>query len=474
MPQYLRNLAENYCNKICTEIEKIPQSGSARAYHRFYFNDSPSIIGVYNADIKENEAFFSFTYSFLKQQISVPEILFIDESRRYYLLQDLGNETLFSFLSTHRTDNGIQDEVLSFYKLVLEQLPKLQLTSQKGLDFSVCYPRDAFDKQSMLWDLNYFKYYYLKLAQVHFDEQLLEDDFNSFIAFLSEADADYFMFRDFQSRNIMICDDKPYFIDYQGGRKGALQYDLASLLYDGKADLPQEVRNSLYHYYLDQLSHYIKVDKTQFTSYYYGFVLIRIMQALGAYGYRGYYEKKAHFLQSIPYAIENIRYLLTHHTLPIKLPTLMEVLKKITTSEKINEVTFSSDLLTVSINSFSYKVGIPQDPSSNGGGFVFDCRALPNPGRYEEYRKYTGKDQMVKDFFAKHSEIDDFKASVFPLVEQSLRVYLDRKFTHLLINFGCTGGQHRSVYFTEWMAHEIQLKYPQIHIIKHHTQFPKI
>lgn len=474
MAQYLRNLAENYCHKTCTEVEKIPQSGSARAYHRFYFEDLPSIIGVYNADIKENEAFFSFTFSFLEQNINVPQILLIDESRKYYLLQDLGNETLYSFLTQNRSENSIHDEVYQYYKAVLKQLPKLQLSSRNGLDFSVCYPRAAFDKQSMLWDLNYFKYYYLKLAHIPFDEQLLEDDFNTFIAFLSDADADFFMFRDFQSRNIMIYNNEPYFIDYQGGRKGALQYDLASILYDGKANLPQYVRNSLYEFYLEQLSNYISVDRTQFDSYYFGFVLIRIMQALGAYGYRGYYEKKSHFLQSIPFAIKNIKYLISHNKLPVEIPELMRVLETIAQSDAISQTQLSSDQLTVTIHSFSYKVGIPQDPTPNGGGFVFDCRALPNPGRYTVYKTLTGKDREVKEYLEKQEEIEVFKKSVFALVFQSITTYTERKFTHLMVNFGCTGGQHRSVYFAEAMAHEIKQRFPQINIVLHHTQFPEI
>ena len=213
MIQHLRTFAESYYNKPCNDVEKIPQSGSARTYHRFYFDQLPSLIGVFNADIKENEAFFSFTNSFLALNINVPQILSIDESRKYYLLQDLGNETLFSYLTSHITETSFHDQTLELYKKVLQQLPLLQLSSTKGLNFSACYPRAAFDKQSMLWDLNYFKYYYLKLAHIPFDEQLLEDDFTTFIDFLSNAEGSYFMFRDFQSRNIMICQNEPYFIE---------------------------------------------------------------------------------------------------------------------------------------------------------------------------------------------------------------------------------------------------------------------
>lgn len=474
MPQHLRTLAESYYSTPCSDVEKIPQSGSAREYHRFYFEHFPSLIGVFNADIKENEAFFSFTNSFLALNINVPQILSIDESRKYYLLQDLGNETLFSFLTAHNTEPSFHDKTLELYKKVLQQLPLLQLSSAKGLDFSVCYPRAAFDKQSMLWDLNYFKYYYLKLAHIPFDEQLLEDDFTTFIEFLSKAEGSYFMFRDFQSRNIMICQGEPYFIDYQGGRRGALQYDLASLLYDGKANLPQEIRSTLYDYYLSELSKHIPVEKEEFASYYFGFVLIRIMQALGAYGYRGYYEKKSHFLQSIPYAIKNIKQLISNNKLPVEIPELMRVLESIAQSDGIAQNQLPTDRLTVTINSFSYKVGIPQDPSPNGGGFVFDCRALPNPGRYVEYKTLTGKDPEVIDYLEKQTEIELFKKSVFALVLQSITTYTDRKFTHLMVNFGCTGGQHRSVYFAEAMAQEIQQRFPHVTIVLHHTQFPKI
>ncbi len=474
MINYLRSIAENYYQQTCSEVEKIPQSGSARAYHRFYFDGKLSLIGVINADIKENEAFFSFTDTFLKQGIQVPEIVWIDPSRKYYLLQDLGNETLFSLMNQNRKGNLIGEETLNYYKKVLQQLPLIQLAGQKGIDFSVCYPRDAFDQQSMLWDLNYFKYYFLKLAHIPFDEQLLENDFQTFIHFLSQADSQYFMFRDFQSRNIMIYNNNPYFIDYQGGRKGALQYDLASLLYDGKANLPQEIRDQLYEYYLDQMSERIDLDREQFAQYYQGFVLIRIMQAMGAYGYRGYYEKKTLFLQSIPYAVKNIEQLLQNLNLPIEIPTLLAVLERITQTNFDIIAPFPDDQLTISIRSFSYKKGIPEDPSGNGGGFVFDCRALPNPGRYSEYKAQTGRDLEVQSYLEKYEEVAQFKHHIFQIVQLSIENYLARKFNHLMVNFGCTGGQHRSIYFADSLAKKIKEVYPQINIIVNHTQFPEL
>jgi len=448
-------------------IEKLPQSGSNRQYFRI-FAENNTIIGVFNHDVKENSAFFSFTKFFLSQKINVPKVIAIDETQQFYLLEDLGNETLFSFLSKNRTDEKIEEPVITLYKKTLQQLPLLQLSGKKGLDFSVCYPRSAFDKQSMLWDLNYFKYYFLKLVNIPFDEQLLEDDFHCFIDFLWEADHDYFMFRDFQSRNIMILTDEPYFIDYQGGRRGALQYDVASLLYDGKADLPPELREEQLHYYLEQLSKHIDINKELFCQYYHGFVLIRILQALGTYGFRGYYEKKSHFLQSIPFAVKNLKYLLPKLDFSAKIPTLTNVIQKICESDFVAACSLPENRLTVTITSFSYKKGIPQDMTSNGGGFVFDCRALPNPGRLPEFKNATGKEEEVIDYLEKHDEVQRFKELTTQLVLQSVENYLARKFSHLMVNFGCTGGQHRSVYFAEKLAEHLKKEYPQINVVLAH------
>jgi aminoglycoside/choline kinase family phosphotransferase len=452
-------------------IEKLPQSGSNRQYFRI-FAEKETIIAVFNQDVKENIAFFSFTNFFLLQKMNVPKIITIDETKQYYLLEDLGDDILFSFLTAHRDHEKIEDSVISLYKKTLQQLPMLQLSGKKGIDFSVCYPRSAFDKQSMLWDLNYFKYYFLKLVNIPFDEQLLEDDFQRFITFLLEADGDYFMFRDFQSRNIMLFKDEPYFIDYQGGRKGALQYDVASLLFDGKADLPTAMREELLHYYLEQLSKHICVNKEDFCKYYYGFVLIRILQALGTYGFRGYYEKKSHFLLSIPFAVNNLKYLLPKLQFASQIPTLISVIQQITDSDFVAACAFPDSTLTVTITSFSYKKGIPQDMTSNGGGFVFDCRALPNPGRMPEFKNATGKEKSVIDYLEKHPEIKHFKALTTQLIEQSVDNYLERKFSHLMVNFGCTGGQHRSVYFAEKAAEFIKKEYPEINVILRHFSLP--
>jgi aminoglycoside/choline kinase family phosphotransferase len=445
-------------------IEKLPQSGSHRQYFRIFATEE-TCIGVYNQDIKENTAFFTFTNFFLSQNINVSKIIVVDETLQYYLLEDLGNETLFSFLTSHRTNERIEETVITYYKKVLQQLPLLQLSGKKGLDFSVSYPRFAFDKQSMLWDLNYFKYYFLKLANIVFDEQLLEDDFHRFMEFLLEADSDYFMFRDFQSRNIMLHNKIPYFIDYQGGRKGALQYDVASLLYDGKADLPPELREELLQFYLEELTKYIDIQKEEFRKYYYGFVLIRILQALGTYGFRGYYEKKSHFLLSIPFAVKNLKDLLPKFEFASKIPTLLKVIQEIIKSEFVTSCSLPINMLTVTITSFSYKKGIPQDITANGGGFVFDCRALPNPGRLPEYKNATGKDKTVIAYLENFEEVKLFCNLTTQLVCRSVDNYLVRNFSHLMVNFGCTGGQHRSVYFAAKLAEYLKNNYPNLNVM---------
>lgn len=464
----LKELIENYTTVEISSILKLPQSGSNRLYFRIQLANQTTLIGVYNSDLRENEAFFRLSDTFLQKNIDVPEVLSIDQNRQYYLLNDLGDESLYSWLVSHREGKKIGEKVWHYYKQVLQALPQIQKTGRE-MDFSHCYPREAFDRQSMQWDLNYFKYYFLKLAQIEFDEQLLENDFHTFIDFLLEADDNYFLYRDFQSRNIMLHQDRPFFIDYQGGRKGALQYDVASLLYDGKADILPEERNLLLQIYLDEAEKIIKIDRAKFLRYFDGFVLIRIMQAMGTYGFRGYYEKKSHFLLSIPYAVRNINYLLSTMELPVELPELWRVLRAIVNSDELPQLQENSQGLTVTITSFSYKKGIPQDMSANGGGFAFDCRALPNPGREIQYRELDGRDQAVIEYLEKENETAHFKQHSFALIDASIDNYLKRNFSHLMINFGCTGGQHRSVYFAESAAKHIQEKYPMVNVILKHT-----
>ncbi len=400
----------------------------------------------------------------------VPEVYAVSSDTKKYLLEDLGDVTLFDFLSQTREANAFPETLISAYENVLRELPKMQVLAGKDLDYSVCYPRPAFDKQSMMWDLNYFKYYFLKLAQVPFDEQALEDDFQAFSDYLLSAASDFFLYRDFQSRNVMLKNGQVYFIDYQGGRRGALQYDLASLLYDGKADIPQDVRVRLFHFYFEELKKYLPVDENEFTAYFRGFVLIRIMQAMGAYGFRGFYEKKEHFLKSIPFALKNLEFLLADLKLPVQLPELVKVLGQLVHSPVLREIGQEKKNLTVRITSFSYKKGIPEDPSGNGGGFVFDCRALNNPGRYPEYQNLTGKDTEVIRFIENSGDTEVFLNAAKTLVSQSVKTYIERGFTHLTVSFGCTGGQHRSVYSAEKMAVFLRNNFPVNVVVFHREQ----
>lgn len=462
-------LFENHFSEKVESFEMLPPSGSYRKYCRLG-NENRTVIGAFNSDIKENTAFLSFSNHFYNKGLNVPKVYSVSSDLKKYLLEDLGNTSLFDFLTKTREEEGFSENIISEYKKVLKELPKIQIVAGKEIDYSVCYPREAFDKQSMMWDLNYFKYYFLKLAKIHFDEQALEDDFQLFSNYLLSASSNYFMYRDFQSRNVMLKEGEVYFIDYQGGRLGALQYDLASLLYDGKADIPESVRKQLYDYYISELKKLMKVDEEKFSAYFKGFVLIRIMQAMGAYGFRGFYEKKEHFLKSIPYALKNLELLLDELNLPVELPELVNVLRQLTHSEVLKEIGRQKSNLTVRISSFSFKKGYPEDPSGNGGGHVFDCRAINNPGRYEEYKKLSGKDLAVQEFLEQKSEIGLFIESAKTLVEQSVKVYLDRGFSHLSIGFGCTGGQHRSVYSAEKISEFLQNNYPVNVVLIHREQ----
>jgi aminoglycoside/choline kinase family phosphotransferase len=470
----LLSLFQQWTGSQADDIIAMPQSGSYREYYRI-FGSGKTAIGVYNTDKKENIAFITFSRHFLAKGMNVPAIYAENIEENVYLQEDLGDISLFSFLSAIRQGKDFPPELFTMYRQVVEDLPSFQVEGGKGMDYSVCYPRESFDKQSMMWDLNYFKYYFLKLAKIPFDEQGLEEDFQKFSDYLLQADRDYFLYRDFQSRNIMIRERKPFYIDYQGGRKGALQYDLASLLYDSKADLPHVVRERLLRHYLAALKKYIKIDEEEFLQFYQGYSLIRILQAMGAYGFRGFYEKKAHFLQSIPYALNNLRSILEDLTLPVRLPELVTALNRLVDDpqlQKFRDQRRMKSYLKVTINSFSYKTGIPADTSGNGGGFVFDCRAIHNPGRYEQFKSVTGMDKEVVDFFKNESDIDHFLDYVYNLVDQSVDKYLQRNFNNLMVNFGCTGGQHRSVYCAEKLAERLKEKY-DIEIEVYHTELTK-
>jgi aminoglycoside/choline kinase family phosphotransferase len=415
-----------------------------------------SAIGILYPVREENVAFLEFSRHFRRRGLPVPEIYAEDLSQGAYLEEDLGDITLFDFLVTNRTGTAIAPPAIEAYRKVVAMLPRFQVEAGRDLNYKVCHPRDRFDRQSIAWDLNYFKYYFLRLAGIPFNEQALENDFTRLAKFLLGAKADYFLYRDFQSRNVMLPGGQPYFLDYQGGRKGALQYDIASLLYDGKADLPPELRQELLDHYLDCLAGYIDLDREAFMEHYYAYVYVRILQAMGTYGFRGFYERKPHFLQSVPYALKNLRWLAHNVKLPIALPTLLEALQGMLASEKLQGLASSAEGLKVRIFSFSFHREVPADESGNGGGYIFDARSLPNPGREEQFRALTGKDAPVIDYLNRQASVHQYLANVQSLVDASVSNYQRRDFKSLMVSFGCTGGQHRSVYLAEQLAKHLR------------------
>ncbi|MCR4966115.1 MAG: phosphotransferase [Bacteroidales bacterium] len=467
----LKLMAENKFGCSVQDSIALAPSGSHRRYYRLIMKNGDVFIGTFNDDVAENQAFFTYTRFFEQKGFAVPHLIAVHEDQKHYLQSDLGDTTLYDLLCKTRDGQKLSPEVIDYYKQVVQALPDIQLSGRDNFDFSVAYPRYAFDRQSMQWDLNYFKYYFLKLANIPFNEQKLEDDYQSLMDYLLTADSEYFLYRDFQSRNIMVHNNGVYFIDYQGGRKGALQYDVASLLYDAKADLSEEFRAHLLNLYLDTLSQKIEVDRDAFVSYFHGFVLIRILQAMGTYGYRGYYERKTHFLQSVPFAVRNLERLLNQMHLPIELPELTATLRTLIASDLVKPYQPTTSL-TVQVQSFSFKKGIPTDPSGNGGGFVFDCRALPNPGREKQFAHNTGRDECVIQYLEKYPQVSDFKKNVNGLVDAAVINYIDRKFDHLMVSFGCTGGQHRSVYFAEQMARHLRERFPNINVDLRHIENP--
>jgi aminoglycoside/choline kinase family phosphotransferase len=468
----LKKLFKDWAGKEIAGFSLIRGSGSNRHYYRIT-GEKVTVIGVIGEDENENEAFLSFTAHFRRHGLNVPEIYSVNKKEGIYLLKDLGDVTLFNMLQGHNSTTERDAYVDTLYKQVLDDLIRFQIVAGEDLDYSVCFPRDKFDRQSMQWDLNYFKYYYLRPANIPYHEQALENDFRALMDFLALADAGHFIYRDFQSRNILLFNNQPYYIDYQGGRKGPLQYDVASLLFQAKANLSFAFREQMLEYYILQLKNYISIDRNTFIPLYYGFVLIRTLQVLGAYGYRGFFERKTHFIESTKYALENVRWFLKNFEFAIRMPELMKCLEAIVVQGKNLNKKTGSENLTLEIRTFSYlQQGIPEDKSGHGGGFVFDCRALPNPGRLVEFKKLSGLDKAVSDFLNQYSEVDIFVDNIFRVVSQSVDKYIERGFNHLSVDFGCTGGQHRSVYVAERIYKRMKSKY-NIRLVIHHTNRDK-
>lgn len=477
----LKKMFAAWAGEPCTECLALGAGGSSRRYYRLS-GTSHCCIGTIADDVRENEAFFAFTHHFHAKGMPVPKLYIVDDDRKHYLQQDLGDLTLYGLLyEKKRLGGGFDSEMMTLYRQALTDLAAIQQAGA-DIDFSIAYPRDAFDSRSIHWDLNYFKYYFLKLANIPFDEQRLEEDFDHLSEFLLQADCHYFLYRDFNPRNIMVvqqgeqiveCEERQptvnypsttlHYIDYQGGRRGAAQYDVASLLFSAKSDLPDAYRNELLTHYLN-IRQLHGIQRQQWLVYFWGYVLIRILQTLGAYGFRGLYEKKEYFIQSIPLALRNLRNLIADHPLPIELPELQQALHRLTDSPIVNDQQPTANHLTVTVQSFSYKQGLPADSSGNGGGHIFDCRALPNPGRYPQYQPYTGKDRPVIDFLAAEPAVNLFLNHSKAIVKQSVDKYNERHFTHLSVAYGCTGGQHRSVYCAEQLATWLRTSYPEVQV----------
>ena len=463
------NLFESIGKAKPDRIEKLQQSGSDRIYFRIY-SGKDTFIATHNQHQKETQTFIYFSRHFEKAGLPVPQILAVNEEDTIYIQQDLGTESLLNKLEQY----GHADYAFQLFQRSLAELAKVQVLGDKGLNYDYCLTAKEFGKQAIMSDLLYFKYYFLDTLQLPYDKQAMLDDFDALSTYLTRTENKYFMFRDFQSRNIIVKDDKVNFIDYQGGMKGALQYDVASLLWQAKAKLSEEWKNLLLNYYMDQVDGLLKkpIDRITFVSQYNGYVLIRLLQVMGAYGFRGLFERKAHFLASIPLALRNLKFFIEHKRIGIITPEFDRVLRLVVTDDMIKrfeppQANAHSPLL-IEINSFSYKKGIPQDLTDNGGGFVFDMRSILNPGRFDEYKTLSGKDKSVQDFLEQRTKMNEYLNSVWDLIDISVSEYLQRGFSHLMINFGCTGGQHRSVFAAEQTARHLRNKY-KLNVKLEHT-----
>ena len=450
----LKDLYLSYVGKDADSITELPSSGSNRRYFRL--SGDQTLIGVSGTSPEENQAFLYMARHFREKGLPVPEVYAKSDDARFYLQEDLGNMLLFDAIEKGRKSSVFDEEEKRLLHKTIRLLPRVQFVGADSFDFSRCYPQAEFNQRSILWDLNYFKYCFLKATGMDFQENCLEDDFQKMASVLLRNASATFMYRDFQSRNVMIKEGEPWLIDFQGGRKGPVYYDVASFLWQAKARYPEDLRNELLADYMDALRQYMPVDETYFLSQLRHFVLFRTLQVLGAYGFRGYFEKKPHFIQSVPFAMDNLRVLLAKDY--PEYPYLCDILRKLTNLKQFSD-DIQKRMLEVKIVSFAYKKGIPNDPTGNGGGFVFDCRAINNPGKYERYNHFTGLDEPVIRFLEEDGEITRFLEHVYELVDASVKRYLDRGFTNLMVCFGCTGGQHRSVYSAQHLAEHIHRKF---------------
>ncbi len=450
----LAALYTSYVGSAPVEIEELPSSGSNRRYFRL--KGEQTLIGVLGTSREENEAFIYMADHFGKKGLPVPEVVACAEDKMVYLQRDLGDKLLFGEIEKGRLTRSYSAHEKELLVKTIRLLPDIHFAGAVGRDFSVCFPTPQFDTRSVMWDLNYFKYCFLKATGLEFQEDKLEDDFQALAEVLMRSQSGTFMYRDFQSRNVMIKDGEPWFIDFQGGRRGPFYYDVASFLWQAKANFPDSLRQELLAEYIDSLRKYQPIDEAYFHEQLRHFVLFRTLQVLGAYGFRGYFEKKPHFMQSVPFAIENLRQLLDKPY--AEYPYLNEVLTRLVGMKQFSDA-LQKHALTVKVMSFAYKKGIPNDASGNGGGYVFDCRGINNPGKYERYKGFTGLDKNVIEFLETDGEVFDYLEHCYSLVDATVARYVERGFTNLMICYGCTGGQHRSVYCAQHTAEHISKKF---------------
>ncbi|MBF6596693.1 MAG: phosphotransferase [Fermentimonas sp.] len=450
----LISLFTNVTNKSNPQVEALPTSGSNRKYYRLKQNNI-SLIGVNGESVEENNAFIYLAQHFYQNDLNVPKVIAVSEDKMSYLQQDLGDSILFDLIKGGRLTGVFSREEKELLHKTISKLAEFQVKGANNLNFDNCYPLPEFNRRSVLWDLNYFKYNFLKTTGLEFSEDQLENDFEKLAEALLKDKSDTFMYRDFQSRNVIILDDEPYFIDFQGGRKGPVYYDVASFLWQAKANFTPDLRVELIQTYITSLKKFIDVDVSVFMQNLRQYILFRTLQVLGAYGFRGYFEKKPHFIQSVPFALNNLSELLEDRF--DEYPYLDSLLRKMVNLKQFIDT--QKRELKVRVFSFSYKKGIPNDISGNGGGYVFDCRAINNPGKFERYNNVTGLDESVIKFLEDDGEMVDFLTNIYPLVEKHIKRYIDRGFTDLMISFGCTGGQHRSVYAAQHVAEYISNKF---------------
>ena len=474
----LRNLETMNIEQILTQrytefykatpqkVEAITKAGSNRSYYRFY-GENGTVLGVYSNNIPETKTFLYYSVIFSNLNLNTPKIYHVSEDTLTYFIEDFGDDLLLKVVENEYKQYGRFTERLDdLYRKSISALAKLQIAAGKAIDFNLAYSISEFNSQSILFDPNYFKYYFLNRLDIPYDEKLLQDDFDALAQYLAENGTKSFMFRDFQARNILVKDEQVYFIDYQGGRKGAIQYDMASLLWQAKAKIPNKKKLELLNYYIDEITKSNEIDRDDFEKEFWYYLYIRILQTLGAYGNRGLIEKKRHFIESIPFAIDNLKELHETHPILSNYKELDRVISEVVKcKQKFEPVKY--DQLTINVMSFGFKNGLPEDKTENGGGFVFDCRGNHNPGRYEKYKKLTGRDQPVIDFFKEHGDIDVFIENIKTVISPTIETYIRRGFTSLMICFGCTGGQHRSVYSAEHIARYIHEKYGVKVILKH-------